>query len=262
MEATLIPRGRIGIMVEAEAISPDVFQGLGIGEIEELEVWQGPERHPLAEFFDVEVRADGSGETRIVIEGDVSRVKRIGQSMKSGSIEVHGSAGMHTGTGMSGGKITVEGDVGSWAGMEMSGGLLTVLGDAGDHVGSAYRGSWQGMTNGRIVIDGNAKSQLGGGITGGEIIVGGCVENFCAIRQSGGTIVVRGSAFRGAGAEMSGGTLAVEGKVEQISPGFLPAGQEENPKLADLELIGRFERLTGDYAAFKNPKGSLLLKEV
>jgi len=262
MEATLTPRGRIGIMVEAEAISPDVFRSLGIREIEELEVWQGPERHPLAEFFDVEVRGEGSGETRIVIDGDVSRVKRIGQEMTSGSIEVRGSAGMHTGERMAGGKIAVEGDVGSWAGMEMSGGLLTVLGDAGDHVGSAYRGSWQGMTNGRIVIRGNARSQLGGGITGGEIIVGGDVENFCGIRQSGGTIVVRGSAVRGAGAEMSGGTLAVEGKVEQISPGFLPSGQEENPTLAEVELMGRFERFTGDYATFKNPKGSLLLKEV
>jgi len=44
--------------------------------------------------------------------------------------------------------------------------------NAGDHVGCAYRGSWRGMNGGKIIIDGNARSQLGGGMNGGEIHVG------------------------------------------------------------------------------------------
>jgi formylmethanofuran dehydrogenase subunit C len=260
-EVILIPRGQIGIMVEAEAITPQVFQGKSGKEIEELTVWQGPRKHPLAEFFEVQMGDDGIEETKIVIDGDLSRVKRIGQGMKAGSIEINGSAGMHLGAEMAGGSIVVKGNAGSWAGMEMRGGTIDIQGDAEDHVGSAYRGSWRGMTGGRITIQGDVRSQLGGGMAGGQIIVQGNAENFCGIRQSGGVIIIRGSAVRGAGAEMSGGTVAVEGKIRQMCPGFVEVGREENPKLGDVELPGRFARFVGDYAISRNPKGTLLLRE-
>jgi formylmethanofuran dehydrogenase subunit C len=257
---------RTGITVEAEVIRPDVFAGKKRSEIEGLPVWQGPAKLPLSEFFDVEIQGNqGNGsseETMIVIEGDVSRVKRIGQGMKTGKIEVLGSVGLHLGAEMVGGSILVRGDVGSWAGMEMKGGLIRIQGSAGDHVGSAYRGSWRGMTGGKILIEGNARSQLGGGLVGGQIVVEGSVENFCAIRQSGGLILVKGSAVRGVGAEMTGGTVAICGKISRFSPGFVEIGREENPLLGDLQLEGRFVKFTGDYAVSKNPKGSLYWKEV
>jgi len=262
-EIKLVPKGKIGITVEAEVIRPDSFANLSKEEIEGLQVWQGPRELPLSEFFDVDVRAgDAPEDTRIVIDGDVSRVKRIGQGMKSGRIEILGSAGMHLGAEMAGGSILVRGDADSWAGMEMKGGMLHILGDAGDHVGSAYRGSWRGMAGGRILIEGNARSQLGGGLVGGEIVVEGMVENFCAIHQSGGLILVKGSAVRGVGAEMNGGIVAVCGKIRQFSPGFVEIGHEDNPKLGELQLGGRFAKFAGDYAVSKNPKGSLYLREV
>jgi len=261
-EILLIPKGSIAIMIEAEVISPDIFAGKKKEEIEGLIVWQGPVQLPLAEFFDVDVSGAGSPEeTSIIIKGDVSRVKRIGQGMKAGSIEIQGPAGMHLGAEMTGGSIWVQGDAGSWAGREMKGGLLHIAGSTGDHVGSAYRGSWRGMTGGTIQIDGNARSQLGGGLVGGQIIVAGNVENFCGIRQSGGLILVKGSAVRGTGAEMNGGTIAVCGAIKQFSPGFVEAGREENPKLGDLQLEGWFAKFTGDYALGKNPKGSLYCRE-
>lgn len=261
-EIILKPEGEIGIMVEAEVIRPDIMYGKTKEEIESLPVWQGLDRMPLGDFFDIEVLGNGSpDETSILIQGDVSRVKRIGQGMKMGKIEIQGSAGMHLGAEMAGGSILVQGNVGSWTGMEMKGGLLHVLGNAGDHAGSAYRGSWRGMSGGRIVIEGNARSQLGGGLTGGEIIVAGNVENFSGIRQSGGLILVRGDAVRGAGAEMTGGTLAVCGMIRQFSPGFLEVGREENPKLGEMQLEGRFVKFSGDYAVSKNPKGLLYWKE-
>ena len=153
-EILLRSKGSIGIMVEAEVIRPDIFAGKKKEEIEGLLVWQGPKQLPLSEFFDVDVDAAANclapEETNILIEGDVSRVKRIGQGMKAGRIEIHGSAGMHLGAEMAGGSILVQGDAGSWAGREMKGGLLHIAGSAGDHVGSAYRGSWRGMTGGQI----------------------------------------------------------------------------------------------------------------
>ena len=269
-EVLLKSKGEIGIMVEAEVINPGIFAGKSEQEIEQLIVWQGPVQLPLSEFFDVNVNEVGSGsgtdtalpeKMSIVIDGDVSRVKHIGHGMKAGTIEIRGSVGMHLGSEMTGGSILVNGNAGSWAGMEMKGGLLHILGNAGDHVGCAYRGNWRGMSGGKIMIDGNARSQLGGGITGGEIVVGGNVENFCGIRQGGGTILVKGGAVRGVGAEMSGGTVAVCGEIEQFTPGFVEIDWEDNPKLGENPLVGRFTKFTGDYAISKNPKGVLYLRD-
>ena len=254
----LVPRGKIGITVEAEVIRPDLFAGKTKDEIERLTVWQGPRELPLSQFFEVELQGSlAPEETKIIIEGDVSRVKRIGQGMKSGAIEILGAAGMYTGAEMAGGSILVQGDAGSWSGMEMKGGLLQITGNAGDHVGSAYRGNWRGMTGGQILIEGDARSQLGGGLAGGSITVEGSVENFCAIRQTGGLLIIKGNAVRGLGAEMSGGTVVILGETKNFSPGFVHQGMESNPKIGEMEMEGRFARFTGDYAAGKNPKGVL-----
>jgi len=259
-EIRLVPRGKIGITVEAEVIRPDLIAGKTKEEIERLTVWQGPRELPLSQFFEVELHGSAPEETKIIIDGEVSRVKRIGQGMKSGMIEILGSAGMYTGAEMTGGSILVRGDAGSWSGMEMKGGLLKITGNVGDHIGSAYRGSWRGMTGGQILIAGDAKSQLGGGLAGGSITVEGNVENFCAIRQSGGLILIKGNAVRGLGAEMNGGTVVIFGEVKNFSPGFVHQGVESNPKIGEIELEGRFARFLGDYAASKNPKGVLLTR--
>ena len=57
-------------------------------------------------FFEVTGNAGSSAaETSIRIKGDAMRVKRIGEGMSAGKIEIEGSAGMHVGTGMKGGEI-------------------------------------------------------------------------------------------------------------------------------------------------------------
>lgn len=265
-EIYLLTKGKIGIMIEAEVIKPEAFAGKKKEVIEGLMIWQGAAQIPLSEFFDVDVNGlAGSAppeETKIIIKGDVSRVKRIGQAMKAGSIEISESAGMHLGAEMTGGSIFVHGDAGSWSGREMKGGLLHIGGNCGDHVGCSYRGSWRGMTGGQIKIDGNARSQLGGGLVGGQIVVGGNVENFCGIRANGGAIVVKGSAIRGVGAEMNGGMIAVCKDIKQFSPGFVEVGREENPKIGEIQLEGKYLKFTGDYALGKNPKGALYCREV
>ncbi len=262
----LTPKGKIEIMVEAELISPDSFAGKSEAEIGGLTVWQGPREAKLSEFFEVEAMdeetpGEGDGAVEILIDGDVSRIKRIGQNMTKGRIEILGSAGMHLGTEMVGGEILVRGDAGSWAGMNMTGGLIEVEGCVGDHAGSAYRGSWRGMSGGKIMIRGNARSQLGGGISGGEILVEGSVENFCGIRQSGGLILVKGDAIRGVGAEMIGGSIVVLGKIHQFTPGFVAAGCERDPAIGERKIEGEFSKFLGDYAISKNPKGVLFVKE-
>lgn len=149
-EVILRPKGSIDIMVEAEVINPDIFAGKTISEIQQLIVWQGAKQLPLCEFFDVEGSAGSTAaDTKIIVKGDVPRVKHIGHGMKAGEIVIEGSSGMHVGSEMIGGSILVKGDACSWAGMEMKGGTLHIIGNAGDHVGCAYRGSWRGMNGGR-----------------------------------------------------------------------------------------------------------------
>ncbi|MCD4704268.1 MAG: formylmethanofuran dehydrogenase subunit C [Methanosarcinaceae archaeon] len=246
----------IDIKVEADLVTPDMFAGKNKSEIESLLVWQGPKQYPLSDFFDVEGEAGSSAEdTSIVVKGDVSRVKRIGEKMTAGKITIEGSVSMHVGTEMEGGEILVKGDADSWAGMEMKGGLLHITGNVKDHVGCAYRGKWLGMSGGRIVIDGNAMNNLGGGISGGEIIVGGNVGHYCGIRKNGGLIVVKGDAIRAVAAEMTAGTMVIGGHIEGFSPGFEYETNESDLTFDDLECPGEYMKFARDYAIAKKPKG-------
>lgn len=125
-EVILRPKGSIDIMVEAEVINPDIFAGKTKSENEELIVWQGAKQLPLSGFFDVEVRAGNTAANiRIIIDGDVSRVKHIGHGMKAGEIVIEGSAGMHVGSEMIGGSIFVKGDAIRGVGAQMSGGTVS-----------------------------------------------------------------------------------------------------------------------------------------
>jgi formylmethanofuran dehydrogenase subunit C len=257
-EIILTPVGTIDIMLEADVITPDTFASKSEDEIKNLLVWQGPNQLPLSEFFDVSGNtASSPQETSIIIDGDVTRVKRIGGGMTAGKITINGSAGMHVGSQMNGGEIVVTGDVDSWAGMEMKGGLLHIMGNAKDHVGCAYRGSWHGMTGGTILIDGNAISQLGGGMSGGEIVVAGSVANFCGIRQSAGLIVVKGDAIRCVGAEMSGGTIIVIGHIMNFLPGFEYVDTQSDLAFDNIQCQGDFLKFAGDYAIIARTKGTL-----
>ncbi|WP_094228953.1 formylmethanofuran dehydrogenase subunit C [Methanolobus psychrotolerans] len=257
-DVILKPIGNFDLTVEAEDITPDNFAGKSADEIRKILIWQAPAQFPISDFFTVEGNGGSSAEdTTIIVDGNVPRVKRIGEKMTAGKIVIKGSAGMHVGSAMTGGEIIVEGDAESWAGMEMKGGSIHIKGNAKDHIGCAYRGSWKGMSGGRITIEGNAVNQIGGGLIGGEIIINGNVENFCGIRISGGLIVVKGNAFRTVGAEMTGGTIVVGGCIERFNPGFEMTAIESDLKFNDIECPGEYKKFAGDYAIPQKGKGIL-----
>ncbi len=259
-EVILKPTGNFNLTVEAEVVTPDNLAGKSTKEIEELLLWQGPTEYPLSDFFSVSGSGGSSAEdTTVIVEGDIPRVKRIGQEMSAGKVIIKGSAGMHVGSGMSGGEIIVEGDADSWAGMEMKGGSLHIKGSTKDHLGCSYRGSWRGMTGGRIVVNGDAVNQVGGGMSGGEIVIGGNVENFCGIRINGGLIVIKGNAFRTVGAEMTGGTIVIGGCIEWFTPGFEMTGVETDLKFNNIECPGEYKKFAGDYAIPQKGKGVMYI---
>jgi formylmethanofuran dehydrogenase subunit C len=130
-KTVLTLRESVTLPLEAEAISPDRFHGLSQTQVAALPVLFGRRHKQLGDFFQV----DGDGTDEIVIQGNLSHVKRIGQGMTRGKIDIRGDVGMHLGCAMRGGEISVQGDVGAWAGAKMSGGTLWVRGSAGALLG-------------------------------------------------------------------------------------------------------------------------------
>lgn len=250
MKEIILKVGEIpGIGLEAESISPDVFAGKDVGEIEELGVFVGNKKEKLGGFFRVEGgRVDDAGDLRIVVDGDVSRVKRIGQGMSAGEVLVKGGVGMHLGSGMSGGEIRVKGDAGSWVGMGMSGGEIVVGGDACNFIGSAYRGEHKGMCGGVIIIQGDVGSNIGGCMCGGMIKVEGNAGQFVGVRMQGGLIFVGGDVGSRVGAEMVKGTVVVGGLVDGMLPSFMVKGEVKKFMVDGREIRGDFTGYVGDLA--------------
>ncbi len=124
-------------------------------------------------------------ETTVILEGDFSRVKRIGENMSAGTVEVRGDVGMRAGSGMKGGVLRVQGNADDWLGREMRGGKIIVLGNAGNYAGAGYRGEKCGMRGGEIEIEGQAGAYLGEHMCGGSIRVGRRRRRLSRIRQPG-----------------------------------------------------------------------------
>ncbi len=76
----------------------------------------------------------------LVLEGDFSRFKRLGQGMGAGTMVIRGSVGFHAGALMNGGTLVIQGNAGDWLGAQMQSGLIRVEGSAGHFVGASLPG--------------------------------------------------------------------------------------------------------------------------
>ena len=88
---TAKPRKKPLIPVEAESIIPRHFR-----QARDLTVWEGNKERPLREVFDVMVErtAAAAEEVEVILRGDVSRFKRVGEYMDAGKITIEGDIGM------------------------------------------------------------------------------------------------------------------------------------------------------------------------
>lgn len=244
-EVEIVPLQEFEVPLEAENIRPDIFATLSLEEIRDLEVWEGNHRRVLSDLFSV-AGDDGAGECLIILDGDFSRVKRIGEGMRDGEIHVRGNIGMRAGSGMRGGSMQIEGDAGDWLGREMRGGSINVKGNAGNYVGSRYWGERCGMRDGEIEIGGSAGAYLGDHICGGLIVVKGDAGDFPGASNRGGAITIGGDAHL-PGAEMVSGVIVVKGRARVLpSYGFQETAEIEG------QLLWKF---VGDLV--ENGKGEL-----
>ncbi len=274
-EVTLVLKEPLVIPVEAESICPDVLADKSCREIESLPLHHGNRERRLGELFTVH----GERSVHIRIEGDVSRVKKIGYGMTKGRIVITGDAGMHLGAAMTSGEIIIEGNAADWLGAEMKGGVIRVKGDAGNLVGAAYRGSKSGMNQGMIIIEGNAGNNVGERMRKGTIAIMGKAGDFLGVGMIGGTIIVFGRIGMRSGAEMRRGTIVTfqEGYGTalplQLLPTFrydctyhpvflrfyLKTLQRHGLEIKEEYITGNYRRYNGDIVELG--KGEILVYE-
>jgi len=245
--------------LEAEVISPDQFGGKSAAQIKKLIVYHGNEEKTLGDFFDVTGNGSEINDIKIVIDGKLSNVKRIGEKMTGGEIIINSNVGMHVGNNMSGGKILVNGNADDWAGAMLKGGELEITGDAGNYVGAAYRGFWKGMQNGLIKVKGKIGNEALSWVNGSKpakrfpTLICGSASSFLGIHSHGGTIIVEGDCDRCIGADQVRGTIVVKGKITRILPSFKKLGEVKELELMNGEIIkGKFIEYSGDHSVEKN----------
>ena len=241
---TLTPLRIFDVPIQAPTISVDNFTGKSVAEIAKLPITDGNRNVTIGDLFKIEETKDGT--SNITINGDCSKVKRVGQAMKTGEIIINGNIGMHTGEQLNGGKIIVNGNTGGWTGSEMKKGTIEIHGDAGDYTASPSRGSDLGMKGGLITVDGNVGSDVGCYLKGGIIKIKGNAGRFLGFHMSEGAIYVEKDSDVRTGALMTGGKIVVGGKME-ILPSFTIDSVKPKVKVDDTTNVpGPFYVFLGD----------------
>jgi formylmethanofuran dehydrogenase subunit C len=241
---TITVKNAPALYLEADNITPDAFAGKTAAQIAELSVHEGNTTSALGRYFDVSGNAGATAaDTKIIVKGDVKKVKYLGFKMSAGELVIESTADQYVGAWMKGGKILARGDVAAFAGLAMKNGEITIEGNAGNYLGAAYRGDWRGMSGGKILVKGNAGSDIGMYMLGGEIVVNGNVDVHAMTHAEGGKLIVRGNVNSKAGGQMVEGQIIIFGSIDTMMPGFKPNGEVE------LEVDGikaKFAHFIGD----------------
>jgi formylmethanofuran dehydrogenase subunit C len=250
MRITLSMRERKNpyIPVEAETIVPSVLM-----KGTDVTVYEGNKERRLADLFDVAVEGEAASvdEVEVVLRGDTSRVKRVGEYMDGGRITVEGDIGMHCGNFMAAGTIEVMGNADGWFARELRGGTIICHGNAGHYCASSYRGEKKGMSGGKVEVFGDAGDFAAEHLSGGEVIVHGNCGDMAGVEMRGGTLTIHGDCSRPCG-NMTAGTCTVLGTVTGMVPTFEQTGETAGPDGTTLTAF------VGDIA--NRGKGKLFIR--
>ncbi|MBE6494347.1 MAG: formylmethanofuran dehydrogenase subunit C [Methanosphaera stadtmanae] len=251
----------VTIPLEFDNVLPELLYDKSKEEIEQTIIYHGNQEEPLNKYFIVEIQGecDKADECTIFIDGDLYRVKYIGNRMSCGTIIANGNVDLHVGSMMSGGHIVVNGDAESYAGREMTGGILEIKGNVKEYCGSSYIGEWRGMSGGKIIVNGDAGKQLADCMMGGEIYIGGNCDILAGIHMVGGFIEINGDVDKWPAAEMKKGTMVINGKVQEMLQSFKLEEKIQNPFIHDKYYFGTYNLYSGDIGS--KGKGHVWIKE-
>lgn len=254
---TLTLRDGLTEPLDVAALNPDRCAALSAKEIARLPVWFGRQSAMLGDFFAVA----GGHSSRVLVEGPLSRVDRLGAGMTGGELLIDGDTGAGTGAAMSQGRLDVRGSVADDAGVAMSGGTLWVRGNAGDRLGAAPPGASRGMTGGEIVVEGSAGADAAARCRRGLVVVCGRAGARAARSVIAGTLVVLDDIGPEAGRGNKRGSLVAGGAIE-VPASYRYACTYEPPY---LRLLARYlrsrgvdvTRLEGPYRRYCGDAGAL-----
>lgn len=249
------------ISLEFDNILPELLFDKSLNEIRKSVIYRGNKEEELSHYFDVNIEGEcvNADECTIFIDGDLSRVKRIGFAMSCGKIIANSDVDFHVGACMSGGHIIVNGDAESYAGREMTGGLLEIKGSVKEFCGSSYAGEWRGMSGGQIIVHKNAGKQLAEYMIGGNIHVKGNCDILGGVHMSGGIIQIDGNVTQWLGGQMKKGTIILNGKIEKMLPGFVLKESVHHPLINGKYFIGKYNLYSGDKTV--NGRGKIWVKQ-
>jgi formylmethanofuran dehydrogenase subunit C len=243
----LTPKRVFTVPLQASCITTEAFAGKTVQEIAALPITEGVRNITLGDAFDI-TEDKAVATPNITLNGDFSKVKRVGQGMKTGEIVFNGNAGMHTGEKMAGGKITINGNAGEWTACGIKKGIIEIHGNAGDYLASPYRGTDTGMKGGLITVDGNVGTDVATWLQGGILKIKGSAGRFLGYHMKDGAIYVEKECDVRAGACMTGGKIIVNGTIE-IMPTFQIDSVKPKVKVDDTQsAAGPFYVFLGDLA--------------
>ncbi|WP_067050133.1 formylmethanofuran dehydrogenase subunit C [Methanofollis ethanolicus] len=227
MRITLSMRERKNpyIPIEAEKIVPSILM-----KGTDVTVYEGNKARRLADLFEVVVEGEAASadEVEVVLRGDTSRVKRVGEYMDGGRITVEGDIGMHCGNFMSAGTIEVRGNAAGWCARELHGGTVICRGNTGHYCAAGYRGEKKGMAGGTVEVFGDAGDFAAEHLSGGEVVIHGNCGDMPGAEMRGGTLTIGGDCSRPCG-NMKAGTCTVLGTVRDLIPTFERTGETAGP---------------------------------
>ena len=249
------------IPLEFDNILPELLYDKSQKQIEETIIYRGNRKEPLNKYFKVTIEGncDTPEECTIIMDGDLHRVKYIGNFMSCGKIIVNSDVDLHVGAQMSGGHILVSGNAESYAGREMTGGLLEIKGNVKEFLGSSYAGEWRGMSGGKIIVEKNAGKQVAECMLNGEIYIKGNCDSLAGIHMTGGYLQIDGDVIQWPGGQMKKGDIVINGSVGEILQGFKKEEKIQNPLINNKYHIGTYTKYVGDMG--NKCKGHLWIKE-
>ena len=259
---------RLDFTLDVSPITPDNLKEKTIDQIKRIKLNYGKQSIAVSEIF----KLTGKNCSDIVIKRSSEKLSYIGNGMSFGSIKVQGNVGDFVGQHMQGGVIKIEGNAGAWIGNSMTNGQIEIDGDVGDYLGAGLPGAPYGMSDGLILVSGNAGDRVGDRLRRGYIIICGKAGDYCGSRMVAGTIIVLDKAGKYPGFGMKRGTIIMAKKPRHIAATFKSCG---NLKVQFLRLLFKqlselgqqfsfFEkygpeahRFAGDLAS--NGKGEILI---
>jgi len=224
--------------IDGRVLRPDRLAALTAVELKQQRITIGNREYRWGDVFEV-VGNPGSTWT---IPGAVNYLN-LAVGLSAGLLLVDGHAGDYAGMKLAGGRLEIDGSAGHSLGAGMQVGLIKVTGDVGPQVGGPCPDSFDGMTDGEIIVTGTAGPRAGFRMRRGLIAVNQGAEHAGYQMQAGTLVVFRGPLLSMPGLSMKRGTILI--LDPNIEPTWLPYYQPDcvyRPVFVQI-LLGRLQAL-------------------